>query len=101
MTTARILAMAVLLEATGCYHYRTWFPDQSAPATLPQTATTWSFLWGLVQQDVRPDNCAAGSAQEVTITTNLGFEFLTIVTLGTVAPATVEWRCAKPCPGGL
>jgi hypothetical protein len=54
-----------------------------------------------VQQDVRPDNCAANAVEEVTVSTNFAFDLLTVVSLGTVSPATVEWRCAKPCPGGL
>jgi Bor protein len=93
--------VALLFSLTGCYHYRAAFPDHGAPATLPQTVTTWSFLWGLVQQDVQPDNCAANAVEEVTVSTNFAFDVLTIVTLGTVSPATVTWRCAKPCPGGL
>ena len=97
----RALALATLLAATGCYHYRAWFPETAAPATLPQSRTVWSFAWGLVQQDVRPDNCAANATQEVTVSTNLAFDLLTVVSLGIVSPATVEWRCAKPCPGGL
>jgi hypothetical protein len=94
---AMMLSLALL--SVGCFHYRTEFPA-GAPATLSESATSWSFLWGLVQSDVHPV-CAANAAQEVTVTSNLAFATLTFITLGLVAPAQVEWRCAKPCPGGL
>ena len=97
----RTLVLSLLLFATGCYHYRAWMPDVAAPATLPESRTLWTLAWGLVQPDVRPDNCAAKALAETTVSTNLGFSLLSVATLGFVAPATVEWRCAKPCPGGL
>jgi hypothetical protein len=68
------------------------------PATEPQAATLWSFVWGLVQPTLRPSTCQGNGVAEVTSSTNLGFAVLTVVTLGLVAPIEVEWRCAKDSP---
>ena len=94
------LTMALL--GTGCFHYRLAVvsPDGQIlpPATESETATLWSFAWGLVQPTVRPGRCQGNGAAEVITTTNFGFALLTVVTLGLVAPAQVEWRCAKDRP---
>ncbi len=90
-----------LVASVGCYHFRT-SPKDSAPATEPQTATVWSYAWGLAQNRVEVDmpSCPTRALQEVTVSSNFGFALLTIVTLGFAAPATVEWRCAKTPPTG-
>src|SRR5258707_9970053 len=72
-----------LAASVGCYHFRT-SPKDSAPATEPQTATVWSYAWGLAQNRVEVDmpSCPSRALQEVTVSSNFGFALLTIVTLG-------------------
>jgi Bor protein len=93
---------SLLLSLDGCFHYRLApvSPDGEAlpPATEPQSETVWSFAWGLAQPTVQPANCMGNGAAEVTTTTNLGFALLTVITIGLVAPAEVEWRCARDAP---
>lgn len=97
-----LLLLSLLLSASGCFHYRLTpvTPDGEPlpPATEPESATVWSFAWGLAQPTVAPANCEGNGAAEVTTTTNLGYALLTVITLGIVAPAEVEWRCAKDAP---
>lgn len=96
-------ACALLLCGSGCFHYRltpvSADGEPLPPATEPQSETVWSFAWGLAQPTLNPANCQGNGASEVTTTTNLGYALLTVVTLGIVAPAEVEWRCAKDAPG--
>ena len=96
----RLAPLLCALAATGCYHYRAAPPDLPS-STEPESRTVWSFAWGLIQQNVQPPACQGVGLSEVTVSSNFGYTLLTVVTLGFVAPARVEWRCAKdrPCPG--
>jgi hypothetical protein len=87
------------LAAAGCFQYRVR-PPELAAATEPREVVVWNFAWGLVQQEVRPDNCQGNGTAEVTVSTHAGFQLLALVTLGLVAPATVQWTCAKDPTGG-
>ncbi|MDP3767425.1 MAG: hypothetical protein Q8S13_05380, partial [Dehalococcoidia bacterium] len=94
---ARAAAMAVTLAASsGCYHYLVQVPNTD-PATEWQKRTVVSYAWGLVgDHDTHTLNCEPSNAlNDVRTTTNLGYIVLTTLTLGLVAPAQVEWRCAK------
>ena len=93
----------VLLSSPACYHYRVQAP-QPNPATEAQKDTRWSFFWGLVQdKEWRADLCQPSNAlDEVKVSTNLGYAFLTVITLGIVTPMNLEYRCAKqPSENGV
>ncbi|MBP6828782.1 MAG: hypothetical protein KA165_19595 [Saprospiraceae bacterium] len=93
-----ILLLLTLLCSQACYHYRIMAPNFD-PATEYQSKTIHNLCWGLVQpQDIRPMNCEKSNAlDEVRYSTNLGYAFLTVVTLGIWCPVKVEWKCSKPC----
>jgi|GraSoiStandDraft_12_1057312.scaffolds.fasta_scaffold1080552_1 Bor protein len=99
------LLTAAIVVAAGCYHTRVFTNGQ--PATEYTQKTAHSLFWGLVQQDVKPpitNNCVSNAMQEVRVTTNFGYAFLTVVTLGIWSPMEIEWRCAKqppPHPGPI
>ena len=95
----RALVLGLLLAlAEGCYHYRVAMTREATPATEPQSVTSWAFFWGLLQTNVDPTNCRSNALHEITVTTNLGYAALTVISLGIVAPAEVEWRCATDKP---
>jgi hypothetical protein len=85
----------VALTLAACYHARISAPGIAPQGTEPQSATLWSFAWGLSQQNLEPRDCPSGSFSEVTTTTNLGFVLLTVVTVGIVSAVQLEYRCAK------
>ncbi|MEO5928296.1 MAG: hypothetical protein ABIR47_00045 [Candidatus Kapaibacterium sp.] len=89
---ATIISICVI-ALQGCYHTR--LMTNAAPATDYHHTTSNSLFWGLVQDNVVPDNCPNGSMQEVRVTSNLGYSLITVVTLGIWSPIDVEWRCAK------
>ncbi len=81
----------LLLSSTSCYHYRvvsTGNPDD----LVAHKKTQVDYLWGIVQaQDITAD---CDGIYEVQVTTNVGYILLSVVTLGTVVPQKVEWKCA-------
>ncbi len=93
-------ATAVLIAFTamqGCYHSRILTDTQ--PATEYRKETVHSLFWGLVQEDVVPDNCPSNAFQEVRVGTNFGYALISVVSLGIWVPMELEWRCAKePAP---
>lgn len=96
LIAALVLAMS---WSSGCYHYRLT-PPEPLPASPSQQRTVHAFFWGLLQPTVSAGNCQISNAlDEVTMTTNFGYAFATVLTLGIWAPMDVEWRCAKkPAP---
>lgn len=81
----------------GCYHYRVTVP-QPTPATDYEKETVHALVWGLIQQDTVAKDCTSNSLDEVRTTTNIGYQLVSVLTLGIWAPMDVEWRCAKSEP---
>lgn len=87
-----------LISNESCYHYRV-MTTNSDPATEYQKKVLYSYLWGMVNnpKDFVVPNCKNNNAlDEVLFTTNLGYSFLTVVTLGIFSPVEVKWKCHKP-----
>ncbi len=85
-----------LINLSGCYGYRVIVNDPD-PVTEYQSETAHSLVWGLIQipQDVVATNCHSNSIDEVYIQSNLGYSFVTVLTLGLWAPLEIQWRCAE------
>lgn len=103
----RVVAVVVLCAVIGgCHQYRAVPYDEASPTAVGGSRgvsadgsdTVWPFLWGLAQDRPQITNCQGQGLAELTVRTNVGFTLLTFVTLGFVAPARVEWYCAKPSP---
>jgi hypothetical protein len=91
-----VLVALSIVVMQGCYHSRVILNSQ--PATEYKSKCVNAFLWGLIQENVEPDNCPGSNGlQEVRVNWNLGYSLITIATLGIWSPTQVEWRCAKPC----
>lgn len=97
-----VLPLAALL-LTGCWYHRIEVSSPVTAATEYQSATYWSFLWGVWQREPQPDNCNGQALKEVRVSSNLGFALITVVTVGLVAPERIAWKCAKATPveGGI
>ncbi|MEM8963451.1 MAG: hypothetical protein AAGD38_18355, partial [Acidobacteriota bacterium] len=81
----------------GCSAYRVQAPTH--PGVTDHRDTVWSYVWGVIPGQPEVD-CQGQAIAEVTMTSNLGFDLLAVVTLGLVAPKTVEWKCAGATPSG-
>jgi hypothetical protein len=67
----------------------------SSPATSLNRKTVWVSGWGWNQRNVDPCDCLGEGLAEVRASTNIGFELISVLTLGYFQPITIEWRCAK------
>jgi hypothetical protein len=89
----------VALATCGCYHVRVIVP-QPDPGTEYKKKTVQNLAWGALpkkDRDVPASNCLNSTGlDEVRVSSNLGYSFLTVGTLGFWSPAQIEWRCAKP-----
>jgi choline-glycine betaine transporter len=86
---------------SSCYSYRVATHAQ-AGTELSKPVTAHSFFWGLVQKPAQIhtpicDSLQVNGMSEVTVKTNLGYAFITVVTLGIWSPMKLQWRCGKPC----
>lgn len=91
---ALTVSLAFLL-LQGCYHFRL---DSKAPfGTEVKKKTMHSLFWGLVQPSTI-DSCDDKGVTDVRYSTNLGYQVLSIVSLGIWVPVDVEFRCAKRPP---
>ena len=73
----------------------------SAPATTAQRRTICIYAWGFAQRNIDCPDCLPGTLAEVKISNHLGYELLSVLSLGFFQFQIVEWRCAKqPQTGG-
>jgi hypothetical protein len=86
--------------APAVHPRETWMSSNIAhtaasPATDFQKRTVWILFWGWNQENIRPFDCYGNGLAEVRVSTNLGYAFISVLTLGFVQPLTIEWECAK------
>jgi Bor protein len=103
-----IPVLALVLANTGCYTFHAYQiggtggrEGGNQPGTEWKHKTVHALAWGLIRQDIPVDSCQMvnGSRfgiEEVKMDTNLGYEIVSILTLGFWVPLDVSWRCAKP-----
>ncbi|HEX3091090.1 MAG TPA: hypothetical protein VHW72_00630 [Candidatus Angelobacter sp.] len=88
-----------VIATCGCYHVRVIVP-QPDPGTEYKKKTVQNLAWGALpkkDRDVPASNCLNFTGlDEVRVSSNLGYSFLTVGTLGFWSPAQIEWRCTKP-----
>ena len=100
-TPSVVLALALLVISSGCATNRISDPDRWPPTSaIVESKTVWTFFWGTVHQDVRPTSCLGPGLAEVTVKSNIGYALVSVLSLGTAMPVTIEWRCAKDKPTG-
>ena len=96
---AATFVVLTFLASTGCYHVRVIVP-QPDPSTGYRKKTVDSLAWGALpkdkKKDVPADNCPPNAIDEVRTSSNLGYNLLTVGTLGFWSHSQVEWRCSKP-----
>ena len=87
-----------VIAICGCYHVRVIVP-QPDPGTEYKKKTVQNLAWGILpkKKDLAATNCLGSTRlDEVRTSSNLGYSFLTVGTLGFWSPAQIEWRCTKP-----
>ena len=92
------LVFLSVITTCGCYHVRVIVP-QPDPGTEYKKKTVQNLAWGMLpkKKDIPATNCLGSTRlDEVRASSNLGYNLLTVGTLGFWSPAQIEWRCTKP-----
>jgi len=87
-----------VIAISGCYHVRVIVP-QPDPGTEYKKKTVQNLAWGMLpkKKDIPASDCLGTTRlDEVRASSNLGYNLLTVGTLGFWSPAQIEWRCTKP-----
>ena len=95
----RSVSIVLLVLTTGCAHFRI-SPENISPATLEQHRLVRTVGWGAKEPLVTPSNCNGQGLASVMITVRPRDTVLSIVTIGLVRPAVIEWTCAQANGGG-
>ena len=98
-TTRLTAALALLVLAGGCAHFRV-APDRVSSATLQEERRVRIVGWGVQEPLITPTNCQGQGLATVMMTIRPRDTFIAILTLGLVRPAVIEWTCAKERNGG-
>jgi Bor protein len=85
---------------SGCYSFK--IATHAQEGSEPIVVKSKSFFWGLV---VNPptlstpicDSLNSMGMTEIRVKRTFGNSFATLITLGIYSPATLEYRCSKPC----
>lgn len=93
------LVLLLMIVLQSCYHYRVVNTINDPASVQYHDKVLWCYCWGLVNspQTFTVGDCENNGMDEVRISTNLGTNLVTIITLGFVSPVKVEWKCHKPC----
>jgi hypothetical protein len=97
----RYYLVVILLTLSSCVTYRV--QTKKLEGTEYEQQRVSSILWGILQSPkvvTTPvcDSLGAAGMSEVYIRRNFGDYLLTMITLGIYNPATLKWKCSKPCP---
>ena len=98
---ADVLVLCVLLSTTGCASHTIYAksPDGTAIAGQAFRKSQTSFFGdkGLNSHGTGyvADECRQGDLTEVSVKRNVGQTLITLLTLGTVSPATIHFKCEK------
>jgi hypothetical protein len=96
-----VILLTVVLSLSNCVAYRVQTKKQEG--TEYDQRKVSSLFWGILQspkQVTTPvcDSLGSPGMSEVYIRRNFGDYLLSTVTLGIYNPATLKWKCSKPCP---
>jgi len=88
-----ILSAMMLLD--GCAYHRVVVAVPNAPDQYYHPVSTTAVGWGVIEEQRVADKCLTNALSEVRVRTSLGQALITVLTLGFVQPARVEYRCSK------
>lgn len=99
-TKLLVACLTIAMANASCYRYaaRTMNVQGNphpSPATEPRQEVVWNYFWGAVQGELHATDCLGNGLSQATVRTNLGWSLLGLLTLGMVAPMSVEYQCAR------
>ncbi len=98
----RLLVVAALFcILTGCAKYRVTIADSDPTDIQHKEKTMHAYLWGAYKAPlVLEAECEGEGVNDVEIVDNLGYDLLSLITLGIWKPVDVRYRCKAPNGSG-
>jgi hypothetical protein len=92
-----LVCLLIIMLFTQCSIYKITAKDTSFPENASKSKVVYGWLWGYAQK-IEPIDCQGNSIAKFTIKSNIGFQLISVLTLGMIAPIKIEWQCGKDCP---
>ena len=95
----RLYLIAVVLSLQGCAYHRVTVlvPNHADQYYHPVRSTAQG--WGVIEEKNVATKCPTSLLSEVRVKTSLADSLITVLTLGFIQPAHVEYRCSKAPTG--
>lgn len=91
---ARPIVLVVFL-LQGCAYHRLAVRNPNPADQYYHPVNSTAFGWGAAEEQKVADKCETSLLSEVRVRTSLGRSLITVLTLGAVQPARIEYRCSK------
>ena len=92
-----IVAAVLLCAVGGCAEYRLRIADSDPTEIQYEEVTMHAYLWGTqLSPPAQEAKCGEDGINDVVIVDNLGYDFVSVLTLGIWKPITLRYRCLAP-----
>ena len=97
-----IVLMILLLAIAGCAaEYRISIPDSDPTDIQYMEAGMDAYLWGSIMDPVVEEtDCEGEGINDVVVVDHLGYDLLSVITLGLWKPIHIRYRCKAPGASG-
>ncbi|QAY78074.1 hypothetical protein [Sphingosinicella sp. BN140058] len=85
----------IFFLAQGCAYHRLAVRNPNPADQYYHPVNSTAFGWGAIEQQNIATKCETSLLSEVRVKTSLGRALVTVLTLGAVQPARIEYRCSK------
>lgn len=96
-----VVLLAFICGITGaCAHYRITVPDSDETDIQYQDAMMHAFLWGSIMSPlVEEADCEGEGINDTVTIDHLGYDLVSVISLGIWKPISVRYRCHAPGAG--
>ena len=96
-----VVLLGLIYSVAGCVQYRVTIPDSDPTDIQYRTASMDAFLWGSIMSPlVESANCEGEGINDIVVADNLGYDFISVLSLGIWKPMSVRYRCKAPGAAG-
>lgn len=89
------LLLASLLMLQSCAYHRLVVPNPNPADQTYHPVSSTALGWGAIEEQKVAEKCTTDLLSEVRVRTSFEQALITVLTLGFVQPARVEYRCSK------
>ena len=90
-----IAGLLTTVALAGCSSFRVRAPER--PGATDHSKVVWSYAWGLVP-GLPEVECQGQALAEVTVDSHVGYDLISVITLGLASPKKISWTCARAVP---